>query len=318
MSSCASLRGIVSAFTTDYEILKEHWKCKKDNVQLPDSLRDRFNSQEGLLLGFDGKMNICYFVKQKCPFGMSLYNSTLFVCDAKENAVYQYSCELEKIGVCKSKYFSDIHSIEIYDCSHMIITSSGYDALVMLNSLTMKPHPIGVFEYTKCKSIRFNRFMRGFRSSRVQYAVPTERQITHINYAIKSPIHYGSVIVSLFHQGIVAEVDICTGRCEVLVENLNHPHSFFFYKKNVFVADSGNHRVNIYDSDSWKMIGFIDVGGWVQEIRLITHSLSAKPLFSVINADYSVVYIVDIHTGNVVQKYEFDSMLRLSSCIFFE
>jgi hypothetical protein len=69
----------------------------------------------------------------------------------------------------------------------------------------------------------------------------TLAQTTHVNSAAELPD--GTVLATLFHQGMVIAIDRESGDWQPVLEGLNHPHSVRVLNENyITVADTGHGR----------------------------------------------------------------------------
>lgn len=303
----------ISCFTSDFEIMRIKWSLKKTGGVLSDAQQVRFDTQTGSILSYSWDDDeIVSETIQGCPFGMYTHDGMLYVCDAKYNTVVVYDAvTLEPINTIQSKLFNDIHSITGYG-DYLLIASTGIDSVLKLSldDHTIRPVVSFAIDENSALGLKAGNDLLDTERDYSKEHINTESQLTHLNYA--APLSDGRIGISLFHQGKIITYDESRGSIETIIQDLVRSHSFFEFQDKIFVADSGNYCVKIYEKNTYKLIQTIEHSGWVQDIKHIT--LDHDDLMTVCNADNAIIYIYDLNTLDLVRSIQLDTKYRLSSC----
>lgn len=309
------MRILISCFTNDFEIMKLKWSLAQAGDVLSGEDLKRYSEQTGDLIEYDtATRTITKTVSQARPFGMAIHGTTLFVCDAKLNRIYLYDWRsLESKSYISSPYFNDLHSVIAFK-DRLLVTSSGADTLLEIDLDTLDVTPILTFVPDTRAGVIPSQPV-AVRKDWSEHAVPTKRQLTHVNFARR--LSNSSIQASLFHQGSIVTIDTVSMSMTQTISGLIHPHAFFTIGARTYVANSANHTIDVFLKN-----GNLEISrrleGWIQEIRQVKYAMggSVKTMLAAIEADSSVIHLIDLHKLETLDTITLPKNFRLASMIF--
>lgn len=303
----------ISYFTTSFDILKKHWKNQAilrnsgvlGTISLPPG---NFNGKVTLV---DWKTKkIIKEVEQKSPSGLLKVKNRLYVNDAKDNEIYEYSIEnLDLIGKIKNKYFNDLHSISLFNPDNFLITSSGLDLIQVLDLKGNTKYAWWAYEHGFNRNplnevINYNK-KQDYSNTRI----PTLKQATHVNYALC--LKDESILASLFHQGICIRITPKNSMHEIVISGLKQPHTILEIDNSFFIADSNNNRVLILDKQ-FHFVNQVQIkNSWIQDIHELIHK--GEKYLLIADATYSAVHLLRLKDYKIIDSYKFDTNWRVSA-----
>lgn len=105
-------------------------------------------------------------------------------------------------------------------------------------------------------------------------------QTTHVNFAKYIDDNEKKILATLFHPGEIVKIEKDTGKIEILLKNLNHPHNVYGYSDNEYlVVDSDNNRAIVVNKTSLQIkLEFKNVDfSWIQDaVRVDNHLFIAS------------------------------------------
>lgn len=248
---------LLSCISTRHSMLKKHWTDSKQNqstgahtecpVTVLGSLQKPKEDQGGLLCLLDDTGEVRASVGMSMPAGMALSDDGVLVASLYD--LHQVTPDLSIIKEPVSlPHFNMLHSLS-RTRQGFLVASTGLDAILevtrdgqLLWSWWATEHG---FEQTPTGEPRVVDKEQDHRG--IKYG--TLAQTTHVNSAAELP--NGTVLATLFHQGMVIAIDRETGNWQPVLEGLDHPHSVRILNEHyITVADTGRGRalmVNIKD-----------------------------------------------------------------------
>jgi hypothetical protein len=238
---------LLSCISTKHSLLKNHWaknERAQQKTQCPvttlGSMQKPKDDQGGLLclLNEDGQVQTS--VEMSMPAGMALSDDGVLVASIFD--VHKVSSNLSTIeqNMVSLPAFNMLHSLSRSRHGYLV-ASTGLDAILeftqegqLLWSWWATDHG---FEQTPTGEPRIVDKEVDHRG--ITYG--TLAQTTHVNSAAELPD--GTVLATLFHQGMVIAIDRESGDWLPVLDGLNHPHSVRVLNEDyITVADTGHGR----------------------------------------------------------------------------
>lgn len=235
---------LVSCISTNHSMLKNHWKESRQQTSCPltvlGSYRKPEKEQGGLLCLLDESGTIRAQAQLEMPSGMVISDNRILV--ASHDTIHEFSTDLTDVqqDIISLPSFNLVHSLA--QTKHGYLgASTGLDAILefthdgqLLWSWWATEHG---FEYTPAHERRV--LDTGADHRGIKYGTLT--QTTHVNSAAELPD--GTVLATLFHQGMVISIDRASGAWQPVLEGLDHPHAVRVLNENyITVADTGHGR----------------------------------------------------------------------------
>ncbi len=236
---------LLSCISTRHSLLKKHWvETKQQDTECPitvlGSRQKPEEDQGGLLCLLNDAGQAVKSVELPMPAGMAFSDNGIMV--ASIEAVHEIAADLSTIQ-------SDAVSLPAFNMLHslsrtrrgFLVASTGLDAVLeftregeLLWSWWATEHG---FEFTPTGERRELDTKGDYRG--VKYG--TLAHTTHVNSVAELPD--GSVLASLFHQGMIIRIEREDGSWRPVLEGLDHPHAVRILADNYFtVADTGRGR----------------------------------------------------------------------------
>jgi hypothetical protein len=236
---------LLSCISTKHSMLKKHWAdTKEDTIACPvtvlGSRQKPEEDQGGLLCLLNDQGELQQIVELPMPAGMARSDNGIFV--ASIETIHEFTNRLAPVqqDIVSLPSFNLLHSLS---CSQQgyLVASTGLDVIVefdrtgrVLWEWWATEHG---FEHTPAgerreldKSVDY----RGIKFG-------TLAQTTHVNSASELPD--GTVLATLFHQGMIIAIDRATGNWRPVLEDLDHPHAVRVLAENyISVADTKRGR----------------------------------------------------------------------------
>jgi glucose/arabinose dehydrogenase len=203
-------------------------------------MRKPKEDQGGLICLLDENGQVQAEVEMTMPAGMALSDDGVLVASTFE--VHKVSANLDTIEqrAVSLPMFNMLHSLSRSQRGYLV-ASTGLDAIL---EFTQEGELLWIwwaiehgFEQTPTGEPRILDKRADHRG--VTYG--TLAQTTHVNSAAELPD--GTVLATLFHQGMVIAIDRASGNWLPVLDGLNHPHSVRVLSEDyITVADTGNGR----------------------------------------------------------------------------
>src|SRR5712691_12530892 len=236
---------LLSCISTRHSLLKSHWeKFREENPLCPittlGSHQKPQDDQGGLLCLLNDNGQVQASTRLSMPAGMALDGNSLLV--AAIDKVYEVAPDLTNVEphTISLPAFNMLHSLSRTRQGYLA-ASTGTDAILEFNrqgqllwSWWATEHG---FEHTPTGERRVLDPKLDHRG--IKYG--TLAHTTHVNSAAELP--GGTVLATLFHQGVVVAIDRESGDWRPVLEELDHPHSIRVLAEDYFtVADTGRGR----------------------------------------------------------------------------
>ena len=191
----------------------------RDNVLGADPLH------EGVLaiLDWESRTIIAQTILDS-PAGFCFQNGVLYVGSMFGNRVYVVDRRLEVLSTLSNPRMNDLHSVSPTSRG-LLITSSGVDEILEISRDGSLVWRWAATEHglrrTPTGTIRTLSPREDVRKRMYQ----TTEQVTHCNSALVVGRHEERVVATLFHQGMVVDIDRRRGGFTILLEGMTCPHS---------------------------------------------------------------------------------------------
>ncbi|QBD81582.1 hypothetical protein EPA93_38680 [Ktedonosporobacter rubrisoli] len=234
---------LLSCISTKHSMLKKHWATSREQTECPltvlGSRQKPKEDQGGLLCLLDDTGDVQELAELPMPAGMAHSDKGILV--ASIDAVHEVSNDLtavqEKVSL---PAFNMLHSLSRSQRGYLV-ASTGLDAVLefthegeLLWSWWAIEHGFTLTPTGEPRYLDISADHRG-----VKYG--TLAHTTHVNSAAELPD--GTVLASLFHQGMVIAIDRESGEWKPVLEGLDHPHSVRVLAEDyITVADTARGR----------------------------------------------------------------------------
>jgi hypothetical protein len=324
LSPSTAIYVAVSFLTDQFHVLRKHWK---KNVNKDDKHTGTGKGIDGLQAnqqGFEPELGgkfiiinwlnkeIVYTLDLDAPAGFFIENNYLYIANNRLNYISIIDLirriEIKRID---NSAFNCLHSLHRTENETLLVTSTGIDAIIRINSngTTLNDWYATEHEYTLTPKGEKRTVERDFDHH--QYNYPTLHQTTHINSAIVLNSDY--YLATLFHQGLLVKINRASGESEVLLSGLNCPHAIKHYrsiKQNDIVWMLCNTKQNelLFLNDHFKITQkmILEDVNWLQDATQIQNEN-----ILIADANHSRIIEIDPFLNNVVSEFDYSNDWRI-------
>jgi hypothetical protein len=310
-----NMRLLISCISTKHSVLKQHWarSSQETSIECPLTILGSYEKPKedlGGALCLIGDMGCAQkTLELALAAGMALSENGVFVTTF--DGIHEIDSELGGADqhVISSPLFNALHSISRTRRGYLV-ASTGLDLLLEFNregeilwSWWATDHG---FELTPAGHRRVLDKSADHRT--MKYG--TLNQTTHVNSAAQLPD--GSVLASLFHQGMIIVIDRESGGWRPVLEGLDHPHAVRVLDEEHFtVADTAHGKALLarINHDGGHVEQEIDAGtNWLQDCRYD----SIHNCWVLVDGKNSRVSLLRGHLGErAFAHFDFDPEWRL-------
>ena len=301
------MRLLVSCISTKHSILKQHWEETGQQVQCPLTVLGSYQKPEqdtgGLLCLVEDMGCSRKILDVAMAAGMVASEKGVFV--ASFGGVHEVDPDRASVrqNVVSLPLFNALHSLSRTRRGYLV-ASTGVDSLVefdqhgkMLWNWWATDHG---FVATPTGMRR--ELDKAIDHRAVRYG--TLSQTTHVNSAAE--LSNGPVLASLFHQGMVIQIDRATGEWYPILEDLDHPHAVRVLDESYFtVADTVRGKALLVKVSDGK--GHVE-----QEIDAQTSWLQSCSY----NSQYNCWILVDGQNSRVILRQGYQGEITLAQFDF--
>ncbi len=235
---------LLSCISTRHSMLKKHWSDAKEQTACPltvlGSHEKPKEDQGGLVCVVDEYGHVHCSVVMSMPAGMTHSDGGFKVASIYDVHTVNADLTAREQETISLPVFNMLHSLSRSQHGYLV-ASTGVDAILefttkgqLLWSWWATEHG---FEETPTGERRLLDKTIDHRG--VKYG--TLAQTTHVNSVAE--LSDGTVLATLFHQGMVIAIDRETGDWQPVVKGLDHPHSVRIINEDyITVADTGRGR----------------------------------------------------------------------------
>jgi len=264
---------LLSCISTKHSMLKKHWSTseqKKEQTECPltvlGSMQKPKEDQGGLLALLDENGQMRAGAELPMPAGMALSDDGFMVASIYD--VHKVTSDLSAIEekTVSLPAFNMLHSLSRSKQGYLV-ASTGLDTILefteggeLLWNWWATDHGFGQTPTGEPRVLDKSVDHRG-----IKYG--TLAQTTHVNSVAELPD--GTILATLFHQGMVIAIDRATGAWKPVLEGLDHPHSVRILNEDyITVADTARGRALLVNIKGLK--GTIEVEvfadtSWLQD-----------------------------------------------------
>lgn len=295
---------VLAVTSRDLHKRKERWEHERRYGRVRPELQpwrptDEDDPEAGILVsvGFDGRIEktaTCDGVQGVWPFADGLLA-------ARHGVITLYSWHLEERGTFASHAcFNDLHSLRNAAEAGILVASTGTDSVVELT-------PGGDVRWFWC-ALDQGLTTDSFGDSRTLDQQTDHRGIiydtwlrtTHVNAA--APLGEDSILVTLFHQGVLGMIDRRTGTLVPVLTGLERPHAVRWSNDLLTLADTARGRAlaGYLDDTSFTISMSVSIDtGWLQDCQLLGE------YWLLVDGENSRVLFMDVE-GQLLAKDQFD------------
>jgi hypothetical protein len=316
---------VAASFLTDqFDVLRKHWK---KNVNKDDKCTGTGKGIDGLQAnqkGFEpllggkfiiinwSKKEIIYTLDLDSPAGFFIEQNYLYIANNRLNYISIIDLirriEIKRID---NFAFNCLHSLHRSENETLLVTSTGIDAIIQINSNgeTLNDWYATEHEYTITPKGEKRNIERDFNHN--EYIYPTLHQTTHINSAIILDSNY--YLATLFHQGLLIQINRKNGKSKILLSGLNCPHAIKRYKSTKqndilwMLCNTKQNELlllNNYFQITEKMI--LEDVSWLQDATQIQNEN-----IIITDANHSRIIEIDPNLNTVISEFFYSNDWRI-------
>lgn len=305
-------RKILASFAmTEFSLMRKHWErnsiLKSNQIVGTNKPIGRDVDLGGIFVEINWDENIIQKSKQlSCPSGFDFWDNDLVIASMRKNEIYFMDKNLNLLRVASNKLFNDIHSIFITPQKTILVSSTGIDAVLEVDS-----NGNILWSWFACDNgYAYNQFgVQRFIDKNIDHRpidYPTLCQSTHLNSVVQHPIDQDLVYASLFHQGSIIEINKTTNKQKVIFSGLKNCHSLQITNQGFIVADTNGGKVILFDKNfNVEKILKLDVL-WIQDAFL-----TSMNTLLVSDADNCRILEVDLTTNRNLFIFKYPKEWRI-------
>ncbi len=242
---------LVSCISTQHSTLKEHWSTAREEIACPVTVLGSYKKpdegQQGLLCLLDDKGQPQKMLEMLTPAGMVHTSEGIFVATPSSIHEIGHDLSLKRRDAVSLPLFNLLHSLSRTRHGYLA-ASTGTDAIIEFDedgrelwSWCALDHGFTVTPTGELRELDKSADHRGTRYG-------TLTQTTHINSAAELPD--GTILASLFHQGMVIAIERASGNWHTVLEGLDHPHAIRILDgRHITLADTVRGRALMVSLD---------------------------------------------------------------------
>jgi len=235
---------LLSCISTKHSMLKKHWSDAKENTVCPltvlGSHQKPKEDQGGLVCVVDEYGQVRCHVEMSMPAGMTHSDEGVKVASIYD--IHTVNTDLDTLHgeTVSLPVFNMLHSLSRSQHGYLV-ASTGVDAILEFTSQGELLWDWWATEhgFTQTPTGEQRQLDKTIDHRGVKYG--TLAQTTHVNSVAELPD--GTVLATLFHQGMVIAIDRETGNWRPVLDGLDHPHSVRIITEDyITIADTGRGR----------------------------------------------------------------------------
>ena len=217
---------LVSCISTQHSTLKQHWKTTREEIACPitvlGSHQKPENGQQGLLCLLDGTGQPQKMLEMLTPAGMVHSNKGIFV--ATPSSIHEIGADLslKRRDAVSLPLFNLLHSLSRTQRGYLA-ASTGTDTIIEFDEAGQQLWSWCALDHGFILTPTGEQRELDLSADHRKTKYGTLTQTTHINSATELPD--GTILASLFHQGMVIAIDRASGNWHTVLEGLDHPHA---------------------------------------------------------------------------------------------
>jgi glucose/arabinose dehydrogenase len=235
---------LLSCISTKHSMLKKHWSDSKEQTECPltvlGSRQKPKDDQGGLLCVVDESGQVRNSVELAMPAGMTYSDDGYKVASIYD--IHTVNADLTSVQqeTVSLPVFNMLHSLSRSRHGYLV-ASTGVDAILEFTSEGKLLWNWWAIEhgFDQTPTGEPRQLDKTIDHRGVKYG--TLAQTTHVNSVAELPD--GTVLATLFHQGMVIAIERETGNWQPVLDGLDHPHSVRIINEDyITVADTGRGR----------------------------------------------------------------------------
>mgnify|MGYP001116399453 FL=1 len=316
---------IAASFLTDqFDVLKQHWKKNSKKNSKSTGTGKGINDLQANQIGFEPELGgkfviinwtnkeIVYSLDLDTPSGFFIEDHYLYIANNRLNSISIIDLiQRKEIKRIENRSFNDLHSLHRTENNSFLVTSTGIDAILHLNSQNKIIEDWYATEHgystTPKGQLRF--VQRDFDHHLYNY--PTLHQTTHVNSAIIFDSEY--YLATLFHQGLLVKINRSTGETIVLLSHLKCPHAIQRFQSNqqteieFMLCNTKQSQILLLNQHFQivKTITLEDIS-WLQDATQIQNQN-----ILLTDANHSTIIEIDSQSNSIVSEFSYSNNWRI-------
>jgi hypothetical protein len=253
---------LLSCISTRHSMLKKHWSESKEQTACPltvlGSHQKPKEDQGGLLCMVDEYGQVHCSVDMSMPAGMAHSDEGFKVASSYD--IHTVNADLTAVHQepVSLPVFNMLHSLSRSRRGYLV-ASTGVDAILEFTSKGDLLWDWWATEHGFMQTPNGDTRLLDKTMDHRGIKYGTLAQTTHVNSVAE--LSDGTILATLFHQGMVIAIDRETGDWVPVMNGLDHPHSVRIINENYFtVADTGRGRALLIKLEGRR--GMIDTEIW--------------------------------------------------------
>ena len=316
---------MVASFLTDqFHVLRKHWR---KNINKDDKHTGTGTGIDGLEAnhkGFEpplgGKFIIINWKSKEIVYTLDLDAPAGFFIE--ENYLYIVNNRLNYISIIdlirrmevkrlENPAFNCLHSLHRTENETLLVTSTGIDAILEINfnGEIINDWYATEHEYITTPKGETRIVEKNFDHHLYNY--PTLHQTTHINSAISFNENY--YLATLFHQGLLVQINRSDGKSKTLLSGLKCPHSIQRYKSSqtseiIWMLCNTKQNELLFLNDQFRIMQkmILEDVDWLQDAA----QLQNKNII-IADANNSKIIEIDPIQNTVISEFEYSNGWRI-------
>jgi hypothetical protein len=242
---------LVSCISTQHSTLKQHWTTTREEIACPVTVLGSYqkpdNGQQGLLCLLDETGQPQKMLEMLTPAGMVHSSRGIFV--ATPSSIHEIGPDLsvKRRDAVSLPLFNLLHSLSRTHRGYLA-ASTGTDTIIEFDEAGQQLWSWCALDHGFTLTPAGEQRELDLSADHRQTKYGTLTQTTHINSAAELPA--GTILASLFHQGMVIAIDRASGDWHTVLEGLDHPHAIrILDAQHITLADTVRGRALMVSLD---------------------------------------------------------------------
>lgn len=243
---------LVSCISTQHSTLKQHWTTTREEIACPVTILGSYqkpeDGQQGLLCLLDDRGKPQKMLEMLTPAGMVHSSKGIFVATPSSIHEIGHDLSVKRQDAVSLPLFNLLHSLSS-TLRGYLAASTGTDTIIEFDE---DGHQLWSWcaldhGFTLTPTGESRELDQSADHRQTKYGTLT--QTTHINSAAELPD--GTILASLFHQGMVIAIDRVSGDWHTVLEGLDHPHAIrILDAQHITLADTVRGRALMVSLDA--------------------------------------------------------------------
>jgi hypothetical protein len=239
-------------------------------------------------------------------FALNPDDSTMYVACQADNSIVKLSPEGIQRFVSNSM-FNHLHSVDVF-AGRLAVASTGTDCVIVFDTESGEElfRWVAIENGYATSPDGRTRILDQSMDHRARY-YPTLSQTTHVNSVVVSREDSDILYATLFHQGVIIEIDMRTSNSRVVFAGLDHPHGLRpDYSGGYVVAQASSSRFLLLDDHFRSRGAFFDPEvSWLQDACALT-----QMVYAYADVNRSRISVVDVEAQRIVARIPYEAQFK--------